>query len=66
MGPGFGVLAIFLGLPDGGTGDFLGEGGVGLQLFVDGVVLAGGADAVGEDGARGVVVVADFGVGGLF
>jgi len=66
MGPGFGVLAILLGLPDGGTADFLGEGGIGLQLFVDGVMLPRCADAVGEDGTGGVVVVADFGVGGLF
>ena len=61
MRPTLRILAIRFRLPYSRPGDFLGKGRVRLQLLEDGVVLAGGADAVGEDGARGVVVVADFG-----
>jgi hypothetical protein len=42
-------IAILLGLPDGRTGDVLGELVKGTQFVVERGVLAGGFEAVGED-----------------
>ena len=36
-------------MPEGGARDGLGEGGVGGKLVVEGWMLAGGFDTVGED-----------------
>ena len=53
MHPALWVVDEVFALPDRGTGDLLGELGVGLQHVVEGSVLAGGADAVGKDVAGG-------------
>jgi len=44
-------------LPDSGAGDFLGESRVGLQNVIEGRVLAGCADPIGEDGSGSIMVV---------
>lgn len=55
MGPTLGGVAIVLGIPDGGTLDLLGELLKGHEMVVEGSMLAGGLEPIGEDveGDRG-------------
>ena len=50
------MVAVVLGFPHRRAGDFFGESRRRRELGVDGVVLAGGLEAVGEEGSGGGVV----------
>lgn len=49
VNPSLGVVLVVLGLPEGRAGDLLGEICVRPQLVIDGGMLPGCLDAIGED-----------------
>lgn len=64
MRPSLRVVAVVFGFPHGRAGNLFGEFGGRSELGVDGVVLAGGLEAIWEEGLRGGVVEGGGGGGG--
>lgn len=49
MGPALGGVAVVIRMPDGGTLDLLGELLKGNEVVIEGGMLAGGLEPIGED-----------------